>query len=282
MEIKNEKTTNGKKYKLGLALSGGGARGFAHFGVIQAMYEYGIRPDIVSGTSAGALAGAMIAAGKSPAECLDFFRHSKVLHFARFTMSKLGLMNMDGMEEKLAKFLDVKTFEELQIPLVVTASDIDNSVSVHFDTGDLMPCILASCSIPVIFTPRRIGGITYVDGGLFMNLPVRPIRDLCEKVIAVEINSIDSRQKVTNMVHIAERTFHLGLASNTRIDKKLADLFIAPENMIHYSLFGLGHLEEIFEQGYKTAREMLKDFRINEQESGDIRIVKQATSTAVS
>lgn len=249
-----------KKYKLGLALSGGGARGFAHFGVIKAMYEYGIRPDVISGTSAGAIAGAMIAAGKKPEECLEFFKHRKVLSFARFTMSKIGLMMMTGLEEELKKFLRVKTFDELEIPLVVTASDIDNSTSVHFNAGELIPCVLASCAIPIIFVPVRINGITYVDGGLFMNLPVRPIRDLCEKVIAVEINSIDSHQKVSNMIHMAERSFHLGLASNTRIDKKISDVFIAPDDMIKYSLFDLAHVEQIFEQGYQTAKKVLKDF----------------------
>ena len=262
MEVENDMNTvrTKTKYKLGLALSGGAARGFAHLGVIKAMNEYGIRPDIISGTSAGALVGAMIAAGKTPEECIEFFHHTKVLQFARFTMSKMGLMSMCGMEEKLKKFLGVKTFDELPIPLVVTASDINNSISVHFNAGELIPCVLASCSIPVIFIPVEINGIIYVDGGLFMNLPVRPIRDICEKVIAVEINSIDSHEKVSNMIHMAERSFHLGLAANTRIDKKLSDIFISPENMIKYGMFDLNHIEEIFEIGYKKAKEVLKDF----------------------
>lgn len=262
MEAENDMNTlrTKTKYKLGLALSGGGARGFAHLGVIQAMNEYGIQPDIISGTSAGALVGAMIAAEKTPEECLEFFNHTKVLNFARFTMSKMGLMSMCGMEEKLKKFLRIQTFDELSTPLVVTASDITNSVSVHFNAGELIPCVMASCSIPVIFIPVEINGLIYVDGGLFMNLPVRPIRDICEKVIAVEINSIDSREKVSNMIHMAERSFHLGLASNSRIDKKLSDIFISPENMIKYGMFDLNHTREIFEVGYKKAKEVLKDF----------------------
>ncbi|WP_068689617.1 patatin-like phospholipase family protein [Culturomica massiliensis] len=259
METNNE--YNRKKYKLGLALSGGGARGFAHFGVIKAMQEYGIRPDIISGTSAGALAGAMIAAGKTPDECIEFFTHKKVLNFARFTMSKIGLMSMNGMENGLRKFLKAKTFEDLQTPLVVTATDISNAKSVHFNSGELIPRILASCSVPIVFIPIEIDGVIYVDGGIFMNLPVRPIRDLCEKVIAVEINSNESRQKVGNMIHMAVRSFHLGLAANTHIDKKLADIFIAPDDMIRYSMFDLSHIREIYEQGYSTAREILKDFQ---------------------
>ena len=156
------------RYRLGLVLSGGGARGFAHIGVVQAMYEAGLRPDIISGTSAGSIVGAMIAAGHTPEECLNFFLGKKILHFARPTMSKKGIMIMNGMEERLAEFLHVKTFEELKIPLVITASDINGAVPVHFEKGELLPCIIASCSIPVVFTPREIDHVDYVDGGVFM------------------------------------------------------------------------------------------------------------------
>lgn len=248
------------KYKLGLALSGGGARGLAHFGVMQAMNEYGIRPDIISGTSAGAIAGAMLAAERYPEECLRFFVRKKMMHFARFTLSKSGFMSMSKMRNHLQEFLQIQTFDELKIPLVVTATDVTNATSVHFDQGELIPRIVASCSIPLLFTPTQIDGIHYVDGGVFMNLPVRPIRELCETVIAVEINSIDQKQEAANMLRIAERSLHLTLASNSRIDRKLADLVIAPDNMIRFSLFDLDRAKEIYEQGYVTAKEVLKSF----------------------
>lgn len=253
------------KYKLGLALSGGGARGFAHFGVMQAMNEYGIKPDIISGTSAGAIAGAMLATERHPEECLHFFIHKKMMHFARFTLSKSGLMSMSKMKNHLQDFLQIQTFDDLKIPLVVTATDMTNATSVHFNQGELIPCVVASCSIPILFTPTRINGVNYVDGGVFMNLPVRPIRELCETVIAVEINSIEQKRSAANMLHIAERSLHLSLASNSRIDKKLADIVIAPDNMIRFSLFDLNRAKEIYEQGYLAAREALKDFSVNQQ-----------------
>ena len=121
------------RYRLGLVLSGGGARGFAHIGVVQAMYEAGLRPDIISGTSAGSIVGAMIAAGHTPEECLNFFLGKKILHFARPTMSKKGIMIMNGMEERLAEFLHIKTFEELIINLDITASDIIGTVRYHYE-----------------------------------------------------------------------------------------------------------------------------------------------------
>lgn len=96
-----------------------------------------------------------------------------------------------------------------------------------------------------------------------MNLPVRPIRELCETVIAVEINSIDQKQEAANMLRIAERSLHLTLASNSRIDRKLADLVIAPDNMIRFNLFDLDRAKEIYEQGYVTAKEVLKSFSVS-------------------
>lgn len=246
------------QYRLGLVLGGGGARGFAHLGVIQALYEAGLKPDIISGTSAGSLIGAMIACGHTPEECLQFFTGKKILQFARPTMSKKGIMTMAGMEEHLAKFLTAKTFEELTTPLVITASDINNAVPIHFEHGELLPCVIASCSIPVVFTPKEIKKIDYVDGGVFMNLPVRPIRKRCEKIIAVEINSIDTSEKITNMLGMAIRSFHLGLDRNTDIDRSMSDIFIAPENLAKYSMFDLDHVHEIYTEGYEVAKRILK------------------------
>ncbi len=244
-------------HKIGLVLSGGGARGFAHLGVIQALHENGIYPDIISGTSAGAIIGAMIASGHTPEECLHFFLGKKILHFAQLTMSKKGIMILNGMEEKLREFLQVKTFEDLKIPLVITASDFMNATPVHFEHGELLPCVIASSSIPVVFTPRMIDHVEYVDGGVFMNLPVRPIRKRCEKIIAVEINSIDTSEKITNMIGMAIRSFHLGLDRNTDIDRNMCDIFIAPQNMTKYSIFDLEHVQEIYNEGYQTAQRIL-------------------------
>ena len=143
---------------------------------------------------------------------------------------------MNGMEERLAEFLHV-----------------------HFEKGELLPCIIASCSIPVVFTPREIDHVDYVDGGVFMNLPVRPIRKRCEKIIAVEINSIDTSEKITNMIGMAIRSFHLGLDRNTDIDRNMCDVFISPQNMTKYSMFDLEHIREIYEEGYLTAKRILKN-----------------------
>lgn len=251
-----------KQHRLGLVLGGGGARGFVHIGVLKAMEELGIKPDIISGTSAGSIVGAMAAAGHTAEECLKFFTEEKIYRFIKPTMSKKGILVMKGFEEKLAEFLKVKTFEELSIPLVVTASDINGGKAVHFEKGELIQKIVASSSVPIVFVPCKIDEVDYVDGGLFMNLPVRPIRERCEKVIAVEINSIDTEEKVSNMLEMATRSFNLGVGNNTLIDRNSCDLLIAPQNMTKYNMLNMEHATEICEKGYKTARKLLAGFHL--------------------
>lgn len=129
------------RYRLGLVLSGGGARGFAHIGVVQAMYEAGLRP-ISSRAPVPVDCRSHDCRRSYPEECLNFFLGKKIFAFCRPTMSKKGIMIMNGMEERLAEFLHVKTFEELKIPLVITASDINGAVPVHFEKGELLPALL--------------------------------------------------------------------------------------------------------------------------------------------
>lgn len=246
-------------YKLGIALSGGGARGFAHLGVIKALQEIHVVPEIISGTSAGAIAGMLIAAGKTPDECLDFFLDKSMMRLVRFTISKKGIMTFGDIGKALEDFIGIKTFEELKTPLVATATDIEYGKHVQFRSGKLIPRILASSSIPIVFVPIVIDGKMYVDGGVFMNLPVRPIRKLCEKVIAVDINLFECNTKVKNMLHMAERSFHLGLASNTKIDRNISDYIISPQNMERFSLFDIKRAREIFEAGYLEAQSRTND-----------------------
>ena len=159
-----------------MVLSGGGARGFAHLGVIQALNEAGIYPDVISGTSAGALAGVLYADGYSPEEILKLMNSGSRLDFMRPAMPREGLLQINGIIKILKAHLKAKTFEELKIPLYVAATDLNNGKSVYFSEGNLLDPVIASASIPVLFQPVKINNISYVDGGVLDNLPVYPIR----------------------------------------------------------------------------------------------------------
>ena len=163
------------KYHTGFALSGGFIRGIAHLGMLQALFENNIRPDILSGTSAGAIASAFIADGREPFEVMELFAGQSFINLAKIHPSKESLLRMDYFTDFLKKNLRAKRIEDLQMPVVITATDFDNGKSIHFTQGELTKRIAASCCIPVLFKPVVINKVHYVDGGVFMNIPVSPI-----------------------------------------------------------------------------------------------------------
>lgn len=253
-----------RPYHIGLALSGGGARGFAHIGVYKAMQEAGIHPDIISGTSAGAITGVMFASGHTAEESYAFFREKKLLDFARPSMSRTGFMNLNGLGKRLAEFIEVKYFHELPIPLVATATNINLGIPTHFQEGEILPCILASSCVPIVFSPISIDGYQYVDGGVFMNLPVRPIREQCDIIIGVHIDPVEPSSHVKNMIQLAERSFHMGILSNMNEDTRLCDVVISPQHISQFNMFDLANMEKLFEAGYQQAKTVFSRPNIKE------------------
>lgn len=251
-------TANTYKYKLGLALSGGGAKGFAHLGVLKALEEKGIRPSIISGTSAGAFAGVLYADGNSPEEILSFFQKKAFKEFAELTIPHTGIFKADRFRQFLKTNIKARTFEELQTPLKVVATDIANGTSKVFDKGPLIQAITASCAYPIVFTPVEIDKVHYVDGGLFKNFPVTPIRFECENVIGVNVAPLTKLKYKNSLLYIAERSFHYISVSNSLADRKLCDMLIEPDRLSSYAMFTLEHTRDIFDVGYEVAMEELE------------------------
>lgn len=250
--------TDSKTYKLGVALSGGGSKGFAHLGAIQAMIDRGMKPDVISGTSAGAFAGVLYADGNTPKEILTFFQKKAFREFAEFTIPKAGFFKNIRFNDFLKKHLKARTFEELKVPLYVVATDIEQGESRIFNSGPLIPTIIASCTVPIIFTPVQIDGRHYVDGGLFKNFPVSVIRKKCEKVIGVNVSPLTISDYKDSLKYIAERSFHYMSTSNTLLDRNLCDYLIESNQLSKYSMFDLDHVEEIYELGYDMAHEFFE------------------------
>ncbi|WP_200814380.1 patatin-like phospholipase family protein [Parabacteroides sp. Marseille-P3160] len=242
-----------KPYKIGLALSGGGAKGFGHLGILQALNERGIFPDVIAGTSAGAFAGVLYADGNDPENILTFFKKKTFSEFAKLTIPQGGFLNTLPFRAFLEKHLKARTYEDLKIPLYVAATDIERGKSKIFHSGELIPSIVASCSVPIIFSPVEIDKHYYVDGGLFRNLPVTPIRKLCEKVIAVNVSPIAYSEFKPAIKYVAERTIHYMSASNTLYDRDLCDYLLESNELSDYTLFDLEHSKEIFQKGYEVA-----------------------------
>ena len=153
-----------RPYRVGLTLSGGGAKGFAHVGALKAMEELGIRPDIISGTSAGAVIAVLYADGYSPDEILDLFSGLSFNDLAEITLPRSCFFKIDRFKHFLQKSLRAVNIEDLSIPVVVTATDLDHGKYVAWRSGEIAERVTASCSIPIIFPPVLIDGTHYVDG----------------------------------------------------------------------------------------------------------------------
>ena len=249
-----------KKHKVGIALSGGGARGFAHLGVLKALEEKGIKPDIISGTSAGAIAGVYIASGKSPDEVHEIIKKRKLIDFVQVRMPRTGLLNLEKLRNSLSEQISVNKIEDLELPFIVAVSDIVNGKIKYFDKGPLVKLVQASASIPVLFAPVEIDGLLYSDGGLFDNLPVKPLREITKKLIAVNVSPINKTDRLKNLIQIAARTFHLSVSSTITGIEEQCDLVIEPPELDKYEILDASKADEIFDIGYEYCKGLDIDF----------------------
>jgi NTE family protein len=247
------------KYNTGLVLSGGGARGFAHLGVIEALNEAGIFPDVISGASAGALAGVLYSDGYKPREILKIMNTTSMLRYIRPTMPRTGLLQISGITKILSCTLRAKTFQELKIHLFVSATDLNKGVAVYFSEGELLNCIIASSSIPILFNPVVINNIQYVDGGVLDNMPIKPIEGKCKLIIGSFVNPVGFEDTISGLIQIAERTFMISMSKEVAEKSKKFDLFIAPPELKNYKMLDPEKAQEVFDIGYKATRHKLKD-----------------------
>lgn len=257
MTPERESLITKRPYPVGLALSGGGARGFAHIGALKALEEAQVFPDIISGVSAGSIIGALYADGYTPDEMLELFEDIKFNDFAEITVPRSGFFRIDGFKKFLKQTLRARTFEELSIPLLIVATDLDNGKSVSFTSGPLIDVICASCSIPVLLKPVKIGDTHYVDGGVFRNFPVTPIRPFCDIVIGVNVNPLIAHEYKKNILGIAQRSYSFIFKSNSIADAKLCDILIQTDETTEYNIFDLDNIRNIATFGYQDTTKIL-------------------------
>jgi len=242
-----------------VTLSGGGARGIAHLGVLKALNEGGIYPDIISGSSAGSIVGALYCAGYSPEDSLKIVQETSALSVFRPSFSWKGFLKIDKLGSILKKHLPEK-FEDLNLPLIVAASDINAGKTVYFDSGPLIRTILASSTIPVLFKPMEIEGKNYVDGGILNNLPAEALVNKADTIIGVSCNPYGLVEKLDNAKLLMERSALLAINGNTMKSRGLCDQFIEPPALAQFSGFDLSKSKEIFDVGYKFTLENMSKF----------------------
>jgi len=215
--------------RLGLALGGGAARGFAHIGVIQVLEEAGIRPDLVVGTSAGSLVAALYAHGKTSAELANLALTMDEGSITDWAFPSRGLIR----GEALARFVREQTghtlIEKMKMPLGIVATDLDSGAGMLFQRGDTGTAVRASSSVPAVFQPVKIGEREYVDGGLVSPVPVRYARQMgAEMVIAVDISSPPDGAATDGTMKLLLQTFAIMGKSINRFELKEADVVVRP------------------------------------------------------
>lgn len=243
--------------KIGLTLSGGGARGISHLGGIQALEELGIFPDMITGTSAGAIVGALYAAGNTPLSILEYITKTKIFKFFQPDRSLTGLLRMERTERIYEKLLKENSFESLNIPLIVAATDLIRGETTYFSKGELIKPLQASSCIPVIFAPVEIDGNLYVDGGILNNMPVEPLLGKCDFIIGMHANSLDPEATIKTMRQTLERSLHLAINNNIESRKKYFNWFIEPPKMSNYAVYDVAKAKEIYQLGYNHTLKLL-------------------------
>ncbi len=217
--------------KIGLALGGGAARGFAHVGVIAALEEAGIKPDFVVGTSAGSMVAAMYASGKSAAQLEQIAMDMEEATITDWTLPFFNRGMIRG--EALGRYVNVQVgnlpIERMVLPLGIVSTDLHSGLGVLFQKGDTGMAVRASSAVPSVFLPVKIGAQEYVDGGLVSPVPVRYARQMgAELVIAIDISSAPEGNAADNQLQILLQTFAIMGKSINSFELKEADLLVQP------------------------------------------------------
>jgi NTE family protein len=245
--------------EVNLVLSGGGARGIAHLGVVKRMLELDIAIHAISGVSAGAIAGAFLSMGMLPDEILKVAINNADFHIRRPPFT-LGFFSRNNLEKALVKYFPVDSFHALSIPLYVGAANINTGVTEFFSSGEIIRPLIASASIPLIFPAVDIDGSQYLDGGLLNNLPVEPFLGNEYPIVGVHVNPIAKHERYQYNFQIIERTIELAINKNIRTRKQECTLYLEPPEMKKFTSYDFSKAEEMFSIGYDYAKEPLLKF----------------------
>jgi NTE family protein len=238
--------------KLSLALSGGGARGIAHLGVLAALDELGLPVGALAGASSGAIVSTFYAAGVAPREVLRLLQATSIPRLTRPVFGRQGLLGLDAVGQLLERQLGVGLrFEDLRLPLTLVATDLEAGESVYFSKGPLLPPLLGSAAVPIVYRPIEYQGRQLVDGGLLNNLPVEPLLPLGYPIVGVHCNPINREGRLPNLRRVVERTLQIALSANVTARKTQCALLLEPPELRQYRPLDFRKASELFEIGYR-------------------------------
>ena len=251
-----------KKHKSGIAFGGGGTRGIAHLGVIRVLQENSIDFDCVAGNSAGAIAGALYAADIPWQELYDFVLTIKDKNVLPKRPALLTYMSPEIIERLADCFLKDMDFKDLHRPFCAVAVDLEQGTLETLCSGSVSKAVSASCAVPGVFAPVRIGDKTYIDGGTLRSIPTQEIRDMgADTVVGVNLNA--DRSRGTNSlrrIDVFLTAYNLSININSQICEKCADLMLRPQ-LGSFARHSLKSVEEMLKIGEDTVNEHIDELR---------------------
>ncbi len=249
------------KKKIGLVLSGGGARGIAHLGVVKALQEEGIEFSAVSGTSAGSIIGTFLCKGFTPDDIFDIINKTSFLRKIKPAFFKRGLIDWSSFRSIFEDYLGAQVcFEDLNIPMFIAATNVNTGTVQYFSEGPLLAPLMASATVPVVFNPVQMDGNHFVDGGITDNLPVQPIKDLVDVVVSSHCNPVGNIDGLNNFKTLVERCLLIAIKGNTATSKNMSDVFIEPPGIENISGFDLKSADRLFQEGYDHTKKNIPNF----------------------
>jgi NTE family protein len=244
-----------RKNDVGIVLSGGGTRGVAHIGVLRALGEQGIAPDCVAGASAGAIVGALYAAGYSPEQMLEFFELKNPFRLSKVAFAKPGIIDTDKVVSDFEEYFPENSFESLGKELRVVATDLTRGESVEFHSGPLIPAVLASSSVPVMFTPMELDEHVFADGGIVNNFPAELLDGRCSTLLGVHTSPMHvlAKSELGSSLSVLRRALEVGSFQASQAKFANCDVVILPEELERFGVFQTKNLAEVEAVGYEAA-----------------------------
>jgi len=244
------------KRGIGLVLSGGGVKGLAHIGLLRALEEHGIEVDVISGASAGALVGALYADGHSIDEMLEFFERTPLFQFSAFSPTKPGLLDSEQYRKFLERYFPGDRLEALAKPFYVVTTNLEEGRWVVHDKGPLIQPLLASASMPPLFSPVDIDGCMHADGGVMNNFPIDPLLDQGLFIIGSNVSPLEtvSPDKLATTLSLLNRSQLLTWQSGIQLRLPHCDFLIEPEGINEIDFWETKKMMQAYEIGYQAAQ----------------------------
>ena len=247
----------GDQKEIVLALSGGGARGAFHLGVLQYLDENNIKVKAICATSIGSIVGASYASGVSPKKQLELLKQKSTKKVFSFSWFRESLFNIDLKSKAIDSLINKEKLEQLDIPLYLTAVDLESGEEISFERGDLKTICTASSALVPVFKPVEYQGRVLVDGGFFNHMPYKPLKKYDLPLVGVNLTPLVKKPSRKRFMSYLKKVMAIRMFIAAESQRGEYDYYISNDEILKYSIFSFKNFDKLFELGYEEAKNVL-------------------------